>query len=166
MIGLGAAIAEVVPGFSGGTVALVAGIYERLIVNIRGGAHALSLLLRGKPSASLRAVSTIDWLFIGFLLAGMASALVTVSSGLRALINERSVEMSAMLLGASVLAARRLRQPTPVHALFGTASAAAFFVLLGFTSGSVPDPTLVLVFARGSVAICAWIFPGVSCCSC
>ena len=159
-------VAEVVPGFSGGTVALVAGIYERLIANIRGGAHALSLLLRGKPSAALRAVFTIDWLFIGFLLAGMASALVTVSSGLRALIDERPVEMSAiflgLVLGASVLAARRLRQPTPLHALFGTASAAAFFVLLGLTSGSVPDPTLVVVFAGGAVAICAWILPGVS----
>lgn len=159
-------VAEVVPGFSGGTVALVAGIYERLIANIRSGAHALSLLLRGKPSAALRAVFSIDWLFIGFLLAGMASALVTVSSGLRALINERPVEMSAiflgLVLGASVLAARRLRQPSPLHALLGTASTAAFFVLLGFTSGSVPDPTLMLVFAGGAVAICAWILPGVS----
>src|SRR6056297_2866817 len=35
--------AEIVPGFSGGTVALVSGIYERLIVNIRLGARALSL---------------------------------------------------------------------------------------------------------------------------
>jgi putative membrane protein len=159
-------VAEVVPGFSGGTVALVAGIYERLIANIRQGAHALALLLRGRPPAALRAVAAMEWLFIGFLLTGMVVALVTVASGLRALIDERPVETSAvflgLVLGASVLAARRLREPTALHVLLGVVSAAGFFVLLGLSTGAIAEPALVLVFAGGAVAICAWILPGVS----
>jgi putative membrane protein len=159
-------VAEVVPGFSGGTVALVAGIYERLVANIRQGAHALALLLRGRPAAALRAILAMEWLFLGFLLAGMVIALVTVASGLRALIDERPVEMSAiflgLVLGASVLAARRLREPTALHVLLGVASAAAFFVVLGLSTGPIADPALMLVFAGGAVAVCAWILPGVS----
>jgi putative membrane protein len=35
--------ADIVPGVSGGTVALVLGIYERLIAEVRAGAGALRL---------------------------------------------------------------------------------------------------------------------------
>jgi uncharacterized membrane protein len=38
--------ADVVPGVSGGTVALIVGIYERLIRSVRSGASALFRLLR------------------------------------------------------------------------------------------------------------------------
>ena len=37
--------ADIVPGVSGGTVALVLGIYDRLIDNISAGAHALKQLI-------------------------------------------------------------------------------------------------------------------------
>ena len=37
--------ADIVPGVSGGTVALVLGIYERLIASLRAGSKALTLLL-------------------------------------------------------------------------------------------------------------------------
>ncbi len=39
--------ADIVPGVSGGTVALVLGIYERLIHNIHTGAQALKALVTG-----------------------------------------------------------------------------------------------------------------------
>jgi putative membrane protein len=38
--------ADIVPGVSGGTIALVFGIYERLLDNVRRGAKAIGALLR------------------------------------------------------------------------------------------------------------------------
>jgi putative membrane protein len=164
--GFAMGIAEVVPGFSGGTVALVAGIYERLIAAIRQGARALSLLLRGRATAAMAALRAIDWLFLGALLVGMLTAVFTLASALERLIDERPVELSAVFLGlvlaAAVVASRQLRSPTPWHVLLGVVAAAVAFVALGVSPGTIEDPSLLLVLVGGAVAISAWILPGVS----
>lgn len=164
--GFAMGIAEVVPGFSGGTVALVAGIYERLIAAIRQGARVLSLLLRGRVTDALAVVQAIDWLFLGALLAGMLTAVFTLASALERLIEERPVELSAvflgLVLGAAVVASRQLRSPAPWHLPLGLLAAVVAFVALGVSPGTIDDPSLVLVFVGGAVAISAWILPGVS----
>jgi putative membrane protein len=164
--GFAMGIAEVIPGFSGGTVALVAGIYERLIAAIRQGARVLSLLLRGRVGDAVAALQAIDWLFLGVLLAGMLTAVFTLAGALERLIVERPVELSAvflgLVLGAAVVASRQLREPTPWHVLLGVVAAAVAFVGLGVSPGTITDPSLGLVLVGGAVAISAWILPGVS----
>jgi putative membrane protein len=158
--------AEIVPGFSGGTVALVAGIYERLIVNIRQGARALSLLLRARPRDAVHALLLIDWLFIGVLAVGMFGVLFTLVGPLRALLEDRPVEMSSvflgLVLGAAVVAARRLRVPAAWQLLVVAVAAVATFIVLGFSPGTVTEPNLLFVVLGGAVAVTAWILPGVS----
>ncbi len=158
--------AEIVPGFSGGTVALVSGIYERLIVNIRLGARALSLLVRARPRDALRALALIDWLFIAVLSVGMFGVLFTLVGPMRTLLEERPVEMSSvflgLVLGAAVVAARRLRTPAAWQLPVVVAAAAATFVVLGFSPGTVSDPNLLFIVVGGAVAVTAWILPGVS----
>lgn len=158
--------AEVVPGFSGGTVALVVGIYERLIANIRQGARALSLLVRGRVPDALRALFAIEWPFVAALLVGMLAAIFSVASVLQELIEEQATLLKAVLfglvLGAAVLASRELRAPNPLHVLVGVAVAFGVFFGLGATGGLFLEPTLLMVFLGGAVAVCAWILPGIS----
>lgn len=158
--------AEVVPGFSGGTVALVAGIYERLVANIRQGARTLSLLVRARPRDAWRALLTIDWLFVAVLGVGMLTVLFTVVGPLSALLEERPLEMSAvflgLVLGAAVVASRRLRAPGGRHLGVVLVAAALAFVALGFTPGTIEQPNLLLIVLGGAVAVTAWILPGVS----
>jgi putative membrane protein len=158
--------AEVVPGFSGGTVALVAGIYERLIANIRQGARTLSLLVRARPRDAWHALRLIDWVFVAVLGVGMLGVLFTVVGPLRELLETRPVEMSAvflgLVLGAAVVAGRRLRDARAWHVLVVLAAAAVSFIGLGFTPGTIEDPNLLLIVAGGAIAVTAWILPGVS----
>ncbi|MFO7778332.1 MAG: DUF368 domain-containing protein [Nitriliruptoraceae bacterium] len=158
--------AEVVPGFSGGTVALVAGIYERLIANIRQGARTLSLLLRARPRDAWHALKLIDWLFVAVLGVGMLGVLFTVVGPLRDLLETRPVEMSAiflgLVLGAAVVAGRRLREGRGWHVLVAFAAAVLSFIGLGYAPGAIEEPNLLLIMAGGAVAITAWILPGVS----
>ncbi len=158
--------AEVVPGFSGGTVALVAGIYERLIANIRQGARTLSLLVRARPRDAWHALKLIDWLFVAVLGVGMLGVLFTVVGPLRDLLETRPVEMSAvflgLVLGAAVVAGRRLREGRGWHVLVVLAAAVVSFIGLGYSPGTIEDPNLLLIIAGGAVAITAWILPGVS----
>jgi putative membrane protein len=165
-IGLGMGAADLVPGFSGGTVALVTGIYERLIANVRQGARALSLLLRLQVRAGLGALGAIEWGFVVALLSGILSAVVALAAWLSGLIETRPVQLSAvflgLVLGATVVALAELRAPGARHLVIGAVVAAITFVGLGLRSGSVGEPVLPLVFAAGAIAICAMILPGIS----
>ncbi len=159
-------VAEVVPGFSGGTVALVVGIYERLIASIRQGARTLSLLVRARPADAWRAFLAIEWPFVVLLLIGMLTAILTLAGPLEALLDERPLEMQAvflgLVLGAALVASRQLRAATAWHVLVGVASAATFFVVLGWSPGMIEEPTGLLLLVGGAIAVCAWILPGVS----
>jgi putative membrane protein len=165
-VGLAMGAAEIVPGFSGGTVALVTGIFERLIANVRQGARTLSLAVRGRLRDAWEALRAIEWTFVGTLLLGMAVAIVTLVSALSRLLRDEPVVMSALflglVLGASVLAVRELRRPAPIHGALVGVAAAVTFATLGISPGTIVDPPLLAFAAAAAVAICAWILPGVS----
>lgn len=164
--GFGMGMAEVVPGFSGGTVALVAGVYERLIAVFRQGARAAALALRGRAGPAASVLVGVDWVFALVLLSGMLAALFTTAPTLQQLIEERPAEVSAaflgLVLGAAVVAARYLVRPTRLHGLLALLVGGVVFLGLGLTPGTIPDPGLATVFLASTVAVCAWILPGVS----
>jgi putative membrane protein len=165
-VGFAMGTADIVPGFSGGTVALVTGIYERLIANVRQGARVLSLALRARFRGAWLAFLALEWSFLVPLLVGILGAIAVLASALSRLLRDQPIVMSALflglVLGASVLAVRELRRPVPIHAVVGAAAAAVTFVGLGLSAGTVGDPPLLAFFAAAAVAICAMILPGVS----
>ncbi|WP_052666386.1 DUF368 domain-containing protein [Nitriliruptor alkaliphilus] len=166
VVGFAMGTADTVPGFSGGTVALVAGIYERLIANVRQGARALSLLIRGKLREGGRALGAIEWVFLVALLSGVGSAIVALASLIERQLEAAPVQMSALFLGlvigATIVASAELRAPRPLHLGVGAAVAAVTFVALGFRGVAGGDPPLAFLFIAGAIAVCAMILPGVS----
>ena len=158
--------ADVVPGVSGGTVALLLGIYDRLIGEVRAGAGAVAHLARGDLRGGWARLRSVDWVFLLSLLAGIGIAVVVLVSWLRTQIEENPVEVSAVFFGlvaASVVVARQEVErwdALRLAVMMGTA-VLAFFVL-GLRSGGVTDPSLPVVVAAGSLAICAMILPGIS----
>jgi len=66
--------ADIVPGVSGGTIALILGIYRAFIANLRKGASTLKAWLKGDLSGGWAIFSSIEWLFIVPLGAGAATA--------------------------------------------------------------------------------------------
>jgi putative membrane protein len=166
VVGFAMGTADVVPGFSGGTVALVAGIYERLVANVRQGARALSLLLRGRIGEGLRAVGAIEWGFVVALLAGVISAIAALAAVLERQLEVAPVQMSALffglVIGATVVATQELRAPGVRHIGVGLIVALVTFVALGYRGATGGEHSLAFVFVAGAVAVCAMILPGVS----
>ncbi|HSL58925.1 MAG TPA: DUF368 domain-containing protein [Acidimicrobiales bacterium] len=158
--------ADVVPGVSGGTIALVLGIYQRLIDNVRKGAGVLSSLARGQLPEAWSRIRDIEWVWLVALLAGIGLAIVSLAHTIEVLLDEQPVRMAALFFGlvagSVVIATRLLRRPVPVHGLVVAAVAVAAFSLLGLRSGPVDDPSLLGYLGAGAVAICAMILPGVS----
>jgi putative membrane protein len=165
--------ADLVPGVSGGTVALVLGIYERLVASTRAGSSGLGRLLRGDV-AGLRAwLARVEWHFVLPLLAGILLAVVTLARIMQRLLRDEPELMAAIFLGlvagSVVVAWRLIREPRLAHALIILAVGAATFVILGLGGGTsegsaaqAATPELWAYFAAGAVAICAMILPGVS----
>ena len=165
--------ADIVPGVSGGTIALVLGIYERLIASVRAGSSALGAFARFDGSAGVVWLKKVDWRFILPLGAGIGLAIITLSHILERLLREQAVLMSALFLGlvaGSVVIAWKLLTVRDVRrAVVIGVVALVVFVLLGLredtssnTASQLTDPALWAFFGSGAVAIVAMILPGIS----
>lgn len=158
--------ADVVPGVSGGTIALIFGIYQQLLDSIRTGAKALGSLLKGDIAAFRQRLGQVDWAFLIPLLIGVLAAVVALSSIIDRLLSERPEEMAGLFFGlvlASVFVAwSLLTERDSTRLLVMVVVAAVVFVLLGFQSGPAANPPALAFFGAGALAICAMILPGIS----
>ena len=165
--------ADIVPGVSGGTIALVLGIYERFIASVRAGSKALTLLVRRDVAGFRRWMAAVEWTFIIPLVAGIGVAFLTLARLIRDLLHDVPEIMSAVFLGlvagSVVIAWRLIREPRIRHALIIALAGVATFVALGLARGTseesvgqLAEPAIWAFFIAGSIAICAMILPGVS----
>ncbi len=166
--------ADIVPGVSGGTVALVLGIYDQLIRNISQGAHALKQLLTRDISGGIETLKRIEWVWLFSLLAGIFAAIIALSSVIETLLHEQPVRMSALFLGLILgsiwVALRMLDKVDGISVALMLGIGGTMFLLLGLRSDTeVADTAAEIVtrpwwvfFLAGAIAICAMILPGIS----
>ncbi|MFC6728242.1 DUF368 domain-containing protein, partial [Natronoarchaeum mannanilyticum] len=162
--------ADTVPGVSGGTIALITGIYERLVTAITNVDPRLAKHALRPHDADARAevADGLRRMDIGFLLAlggGVATAIVAVSQVVGTLAESYPGLLAAFfvgLIGASAIVLGRqvsLEDPrTKLVAAVGVALAGSM-VFLG--DGAAPH-ALPLIFLSGMIAVSATILPGVS----
>ncbi|MBT5773131.1 MAG: DUF368 domain-containing protein [Dehalococcoidia bacterium] len=165
--------ADVVPGVSGGTVALVLGIYRRLVDSIRSGSSALGWFARADIRGGFDWLRRVEWLFLVPLLAGIVIAVGSLASVIETQLHDRPVQVAALFLGlvlSSMIVAWRLleRRDLPRLAIIAIVGV-SLFVLLGLREGlseetvaQADDAAAWTFFASGAVAICAMILPGIS----
>lgn len=158
--------ADVVPGVSGGTVALVTGIYPALVGAISAGSQALEHLVRGSWSRFTASLRRVPWIFLLPLVVGALAAVVTLAGILETLIVEQPIRTAAaffgLIAGTIVVAWQLIETPRSVHVTITGALGVATFVLFGLQSAATLEPALWAFFGAGAIAICAFILPGVS----
>ncbi len=157
---------DVVPGVSGGTVALILGIYNGLITAIGRGSKALGRLVRGDFGGFVDGMKSVDWMFLIPLLAGIGSAVLILSGIIESALTNHAEAMAGLffglVIGSMVVAKNLLKEPNSTHIVITIAVGIVLFFLLGFQSGPVADPNPFLLIAAGALAICAMILPGIS----
>jgi len=164
--------AELVPGVSGGTVALVTGVYEDLIASashVLGAARAL-VLGPDRKAACLRELRRTEWRLIVPVLAGMILAVLTIAGVMSTFVTDHPELARGLFFGlvaASIIVPIRMlpdphRAPALDAGLAVLAAATAYFLVTLATGGSSTDPPLYLVFGAAAVAVCALVVPGVS----
>lgn len=161
--GLAMGAANVIPGVSGGTIALITGIYERLINAIKSfDLSAARLLLTGQ----WRAFWTLtDSTFLLALFAGIGVSIISLARLLEYLLESHETLTMAFFFGLILVSiyfvGKTVRQWSPsVYAmlLIGIVVAAG----IAFLAPASENASFLYVFLCGIVAICSMILPGLS----
>ena len=158
--------ADLVPGVSGGTVALVTGIYGRLVRAIGSGALGLGRLLRGDIRGSARSFGRVEWPFLISIVVGAGLAVAALAGVVENLLRDQPVRTAAVFFGliggAIVVAWWLLREPAVTHTIAAGGVGVVAFVVFGFRGAVVHDPDWYVFVGAGALGICAFILPGVS----
>jgi putative membrane protein len=161
--GMAMGAADVVPGVSGGTMAFITNIYEKLISSLNNiDLTALSYLAKGRLGALFQRVNGF---FLLTLLFGVLTAVFTLAKLVLFLLNSYpilvwSFFMGLILASAWVVAQRIKQWNTLVLLLLLSGTAIAYFVTETRIINT-PD-TGPYVFVAGLVSIMAMILPGIS----
>lgn len=162
--GLAMGSADVVPGVSGGTIALICGVYVELVEAIRNvvSPHLRGLLRPGGARAYLRAIHLDLMLPLGL---GILTALLLLSKLILTLLAAWPVLVWSFFLGLILASAwyvaRGVKHWTWARGGWLTLGAALGLWVSLAVPGSLPDSPLWF-FLCGALAICAMILPGIS----
>ncbi len=162
--------ADAVPGVSGGTIALIVGIYERLIAAVTAidPAKIRRVLAGARPSNlpdARTAFHEIDGAFLLVLGAGIGTAVIVVLSGVNYLLETRPVATYGFFFGLIAASAGVLLGGVDLDTPRRKAAAVSGFLLAFFASGyasSALSSSLPVIFVAGAVAVSAMVLPGIS----
>lgn len=163
--GVAMGTADVVPGVSGGTMAVACGIYMELLGAINSiNARALQALARLRLRDALQ---EIHWRFMLSLGIGIVMAFVVMLRvvGLPRLLQEHPEHVFGvffgLVLGSVFVLGRRISGWSVQLAGMLALGAALGFGIVNLVPVSTPESP-VFVFFCGMIAICAMLLPGIS----
>ncbi len=164
--GLFMGMADIVPGVSGGTIALITGIYERLIFALKGlNVRFLLYLIRGDWENTKKHLFSMDLKFLLTLFAGIMTAFFILSRVIRFLMAEHPANTYAFFFGLILASAGfvykfvgKLELKVIIAGVLGFLFA---FMFVGIETLQSTH-TLPVIFISGMVAVCAMVLPGIS----
>lgn len=155
--------ADVVPGVSGGTVAFISGIYDRLIHALRAmNGQALGMLIRGQFRTAWQRV---DGSFLSAVLLGIVTSLFSLARLMMWLLTTYPILTWSFFFGLILISAplilRNIESWGFKQVLAGLAGVLIAYGITLLTPAQTPTH-LAFIFLSGAVAICAMILPGIS----
>ena len=161
--GMGMGAANVIPGVSGGTVALITGIFERIINAIKSfNPTALYLLFKGKIKELL---AYVDFYFLLSVGVGMIVSIVSLARILKFLFESYPVFIWAFFFGlivASVFYVGKTIAKWNIGVVLAFIVGAAIAVWVSFMNPVTQNSSFLYLMLCGVVAVCSMILPGLS----
>lgn len=165
--GLAMGAADIVPGVSGGTIALITGIYDRFIDSLKavGSWASVQQLMKGQFKAFFERT---DFIFLLTLFAGIFTSIVGLSKIITSLMTNYPHPVWASFLGlvlaSAVVMFRDLWRAHRLQLFSALMLVIGFFLALWLGRMTPQDFQVQSwhFFAGGAIAICAMILPGVS----
>jgi putative membrane protein len=161
--GMAMGIAEVIPGVSGGTIAFITGIYQRLLSAINS--INLSLISLFKKDGFKGVWQAIDGTFLFSLFIGMGMGIVGGIFTVAKLLETHPEPLWGFFFGlilASVLVLRKEITNLNINALVAFLLGIVVAVMITTLTPKEGSTSLFYVFICGAIAICALMLPGIS----
>ena len=161
--GVAMGAADVVPGVSGGTIALMTGIYPRLINAIASfDIECIKLFFSGRFKEFWK---HIDGSFLLPLLLGILTAFALLAHTIKFAIANHPIPtwsfFFGLIIASSILIIQHIKHKKAAHFLWLIPGIAFGYWIGSMTSIPFPDNNSA-VFVAGGIAICAMILPGIS----
>lgn len=155
--------ADVVPGVSGGTIAFITGIYERLLAAISAvNPSTFKLLLKRDWKGFFAA---IDIGFLVSLLLGIGTAIISLAKLITYLLENQEILLWSFFFGlivaSSILVLKQVKRWSIGPGLMLVIGVLLAWYLTSMNLVSLPQ-NLLGTFIAGFVAIIAMILPGIS----
>ena len=155
--------ADIIPGVSGGTIALITGIYEKLLQAIKS---ANMNMVRHLLNADFKnALAGLHLRFLLVLFSGIGLAIMSLARLMNYLLHNHPVEIWSLFFG--LIAASVIVVGKNVENIVGAAGLSISggiliaHIIVNFIPLATPE-ALWFIFLSGFIAICAMILPGLS----
>jgi putative membrane protein len=163
-------IAEIIPGISGGTIALITGVYSRIINSAAEAFKGLGLLATFSKKNFVQAGArfrSMSWSMLIPMLIGMVLALFAAAGIVEPLLEQYPTMTKALFAG---LIAASLAVPIKLSGgkwglteyAVALSAATAAFAFTSIPRGADLDPGFFLIAGSAAIAVCALVLPGVS----
>jgi len=162
--GVAMGAANIIPGVSGGTIALITGIFERLVeaLNSIMTLDTWKILLKGNFREFWK---KIDGRFLVDLMIGVLLSILSLAKLMEYLLHNHPVQTWAFFFGliiaSSILMLKDIKDWTFKDVIFTIIGIILGLVVCTLTPTETPD-ALWFVFLCGAIAICTMILPGIS----
>lgn len=161
--GIGIGSANVIPGVSGGTIALLTGIYERFINSIKSfNLKNCKLLITGRLREFLKAT---DFWFLSSILLGVVISTYSLAKFLVYLLNSYPIATWSFFFGLVLISCFYVAKEienwniiTIICAILGIGIA----LFISFATPTQTPDSWWFIMLCGAIAICAMILPGIS----
>ena len=161
--GIAMGIADLVPGVSGGTIALITNIYEDLITSINHvNAKEILALIGANRKKSWQ---KINGQFLLPLFLGIATSILFLSSIIGFFLENHALALWSFFFGlifaSSILICKDVKQWSP-NTIIGLIIGGLISFLISFLSPAEATEALPYLFLCGMLMIIAMILPGIS----
>ena len=155
--------ADIIPGVSGGTIAFITGIYEKLLQSIKSvDQEAIRLIFKGKFQEFW---FKINGRFLITLLLGITVSIFTLARVINYFLENHPIPLWSFFFGLILISALIVSRDITKWNFSVVTALIAGIVLAYFITEAIPGSTpnsYPLIFLSGAVAICAMILPGIS----
>lgn len=161
--GVAMGAADVVPGVSGGTIAFITGIYDRLINALRSVKPSL---LRVLKNDGIKGVwQAVDGTFLACVFGGVLTSILVFAHIITYFMVNYPQLLWSFFFGLILVSGLQMIKEVASWNL-KTVSMMLVGIAIAYTVGVLKpmalEPTLLTLFFAGSIAICAMILPGIS----
>ena len=162
--GVAMGAADVIPGVSGGTIAFITGIYERLINAIKSiNFSNIKLFFKGKFKEFW---TNVDGTFLLCLVFGIVCSLFTLAHVMTYLLDNHPIQTWAffcgLIMASTIFIGRDVKWNWKTVLTFLIFTVLAYFITSPENTPINSESAYWYIFLCGAIAICAMILPGIS----